>query len=259
MPCSFCNSPLHNIANCNNQMISVYHENIKQIYLNIMALNNSIEYSENFFRMILNASFYVKDLRAVGVRYLHVYASTSKSTLISILWEYFHNSVVNVNLQHQATPQNNTSFPFPIPHYNHTISDNHPEESSILSYINNLNSYVGYNMTADPHNLNSDFNSEFILYQNKKYKISINLVEDNDENEKKLKNFEDCAICYDNVSCMDFVKLNCNHEFCGCCIKNTFKYHNETNNPSCAMCRQPMVCFTVKNVETYNLIAEHCF
>lgn len=255
MPCSFCNSPIHNIANCNHQLIHIYYENIKQTYLSIMALNNSAMYNENFFKMLLNARFYLRDLRAVGVKYLNLYASTSKTNLISLLWQYFNSLIWQ---QDQQIQQNVT-----VSQENNNIEefDNelYPEDASILNYINNLvgiplqttvNVGFGHNLGFD---LELESNGQNFI---KKYRIHLNyLIEEND----KSKSFEDCAICYDNVSCMDLVKLSCNHEFCSSCIKNTLKYHNNiNNNPSCALCRKTMLCFTVKNIETYDSIAEHC-
>lgn len=259
MPCSFCNSPIHNISNCNHQLIHIYYENIKQTYLSVIALNNSVIYNQNLFKMILNSRFYVRDLRAIGVRYLNLYARTSKHILISLLWQYFDSRIWQQDQQIQenvnVSQENNNIENFD--------NDPYPEDAGILNYINNLvgiPSILPYQPTVNVgfgHNLSYDLELEgngqnFI----KKYRIRLNyLIEEND----KSKSFEDCVICYDNVSCMDLVKLSCNHEFCSSCIKNTLKYHNNIhNNPSCALCRKTMLCFTVKNIETYDSIAEHC-
>ncbi len=54
------------------------------------------------------------------------------------------------------------------------------------------------------------------------------------------KNDIDCSICFEKVSCKEFVrKLNCNHSFHKKCIDrwlvNSIK---NDNSPSCALCRQ---------------------
>jgi hypothetical protein len=91
--------------------------------------------------------------------------------------------------------------------------------------------------------------------QVKKYNITpvleivLNKIEDEDE---------DCAICYESIKCMDFVKLNCEHKFCGSCIQETLKSHNKLCGPRCALCRTKMVSFSVKNSEIYNSLLEHC-
>lgn len=271
MPCSFCNSPSHNITYCNHQLIRVYYDNIKQTYLSIVTLNNSVAYNQNLFKMVLNTRFYLRDLRAVGVKYLRVYASTSKSNLISILWHYFNSQ----NWQQEHTPENNEEDT--EEDEEEDVEEDEPEDASILSYVGNT--YFSYMATmfpnpqplqpvqppvnvgyGFPHDLNFDFASETVHNQInpqvKKYRIHLHLVEEFGEDFGE--DFEDCSICYDNTNCLDLVKLNCNHEFCGCCIKNTLNHHDKLCQPSCALCRQPMSRFTVKNAETYNLIAEHC-
>jgi hypothetical protein len=274
MPCSFCNSPSHNITYCNHQLISVYFDNIKETYLSIIALNNSVMYNENLFKMVLNTRFYLRDLRAVGVKYLRVYASTSKSALISILWQYFNSLIWQ---QEQQTLENNETEEEDTEEDDEVEEESNelpPEDASIISYIGNT--YFSYMATmfpnpqplqpsvnvgyGFPHDLNFHFNMETndnqFNPQVKKYRIHLHLVKDlvKDFGE----DFEDCSICYDNTNCLNLVKLNCNHEFCGCCIKNTLNHHDKLCEPSCALCRQPMSRFTVKNSETYNLIAEHC-
>jgi hypothetical protein len=264
MPCSFCNSPSHNITYCNHQLIHVYYDNIKHTYLSIVALNNSDAYNRNLFKMVLNNRFYLRDLRAVGVKYLRVYASTSKSALISILWQYFNSLIWQQEQQIQENIEEEDDDE------EDEVEEDEPEEPSILSYVGNT--YFNYMATmfpnpqplqpqvnvgyGFPHDLNFDFASETghnqINQQVKKFRIHLHLVEDFGEE------FEDCSICYDKTNCMNLVKLNCNHEFCGCCIKNTLNHHDKLCQPSCALCRQPMSRFTVKNAETYNLIAEHC-
>jgi hypothetical protein len=272
MPCSFCNSPSHNITYCNHQLIRIYYDNIKQTYLSIVAFNNSVMYNENLFKMVLNTRFYLRDLRAVSVKYLRVYASTSKSSLISILWQYFNSQ----NWQQEHTPENIEEET--EEEDEEDGEEDEPEDASILSYIGNT--YFNYMATmfpnpqplqppvnvgyGFPHDLNFDFASETvhnqINSQVKKFRIHLHLVEEFGEEfgEDFGEVFEDCSICYDNTNCMNLVKLNCNHEFCGCCIKNTLNHHDKLCQPSCALCRQPISRFTVKNSETYNLIAEHC-
>jgi hypothetical protein len=227
--------------------------------------------NKNLFKMTLNTRFYVKDLRAVGVKYLRVYASTSKSSLISILWDYFNSRNWQQEQQIQENIEEETEED-----EEDDVEEDEPEDVSILSYIGNT--YFSYMATmfpnpnppvqpsvnvgyGFPHDLNFDFASETVHNQInpqiKKFRIHLHLVEDFGEDLVEDL-VEDCSICYDNTNYTNLVKLNCNHEFCGCCIKNTLNHHDKLCSPSCALCRQPISRFTVKNVETYNLIAEHC-
>lgn len=70
---------------------------------------------------------------------------------------------------------------------------------------------------------------------------------------------EECSICYEQMKRINAVTLNCNHRFCGGCIKQTLECHNDLiNNPSCALCRTTMTSFSVKNPDTYNEISLYC-
>lgn len=265
MPCSFCNSPNHNITNCNNPLIPIYYDNIKSLYFTIISQNNSIEISENIFKAILNQRYYMKDLRAIGVKYLNVYARTRKTNLISILWLHLNDpvwrqQVQQIQMNNLISAGNSTLNITPENLQTILESDDFAEDASIMSYINNL--YTSLNNMHFPVNVglsqNLGFHFDAENYtdseQIKKYKIPLILVEEN----KNFEDFEDCSICYDKTCRANLVKLTCNHEFCGYCIKNTLSHHDKLYNPSCALCRQTMLCFTVKNIETYNLIAEHC-
>jgi len=46
----------------------------------------------------------------------------------------------------------------------------------------------------------------------------------------------ECSICYDDKEKHRFVKLNCGHEFCKDCIKQTLE-NDTSRNPCCALCR----------------------
>jgi hypothetical protein len=47
-------------------------------------------------------------------------------------------------------------------------------------------------------------------------------------------NKEECSICYEQTEYSNKVKLNCDHEFCGFCVK---KIIEKNNQPCCALCR----------------------
>jgi hypothetical protein len=47
----------------------------------------------------------------------------------------------------------------------------------------------------------------------------------------------DCDICFESNEKCNFVKLNCGHEFCKECIKQTLKFVRTIDEPLCALCR----------------------
>ena len=98
----------------------------------------------------------------------------------------------------------------------------------------------------------------YSVSQVKKYNIRPMLVLDRVE-EGVEEGVEECAICYENTKCMDLVKLNCEHKFCGDCINRSLKAHNNMYcGPTCALCRTKMVSFSVKTLDIYNLVSEYC-
>jgi hypothetical protein len=66
--------------------------------------------------------------------------------------------------------------------------------------------------------------------QGRKFNIQTNIVECAYTNECE------CGICYDSKTQPEFVKLNCGHEFCKDCIKQSLQ-NVRTENPQCAFCR----------------------
>jgi hypothetical protein len=72
------------------------------------------------------------------------------------------------------------------------------------------------------------------LTSNRKFNIQTNVVECAHINECE------CNICYESKLKPEFVKLNCGHEFCKDCIKQSLQ-NVRTENPQCAFCRSEIV------------------
>jgi hypothetical protein len=85
------------------------------------------------------------------------------------------------------------------------------------------------------------------IKMNKNEKINIVL-----SNEINNDNNEECVICYDTKQKSEFVIMNCNHEFCGTCIKNVLKKEIFKEESNCALCREEITtvkCRTKKCVD----------
>jgi hypothetical protein len=77
----------------------------------------------------------------------------------------------------------------------------------------------------------------------RKFNIATRVREENDEQIKI-----ECNICYELCNNTNFIKLNCNHEFCKECIKNILKCcKSNFNEPCCAYCREKINAITYKN------------
>ena len=120
-----------------------------------------------------------------------------------------------------------------------------------------LEDYVVFGPINWELDLEFERNWELAFGRDKKYNIStcISVTETSEE----LDKCEDCFICFEETKLLDTVTINCGHKFCGMCIKNTLKmYNNMTAGPACAFCRSQITSFTMKNLETYSLVSEHC-
>lgn len=67
---------------------------------------------------------------------------------------------------------------------------------------------------------------------------------------------EECAICFDSITCTNQVILNCSHQFCGVCINDCLG--KSTGELSCALCRTPIKSIISKNIDIYSAIDKTC-
>jgi hypothetical protein len=100
---------------------------------------------------------------------------------------------------------------------------------------------------------------EFRLHRNPVKKYFINPVLMVQESDEELDKTLECAICYEEIKLLNTVTLNCGHQFCHSCIKNTLQSHQRHYcSPSCALCRETMTTFVMKNEEIIEAVSVHC-
>jgi hypothetical protein len=106
-----------------------------------------------------------------------------------------------------------------------------------------------YNMFKHSNNLPSIYN------------ISLNI--ENDEKEKDNKNKEDlceCGVCLNNIEFKDFIKFNCNHQFCKSCVVQMINTKKDTDNPpNCPYCRAEILNLICKTTEVRDQIRNDVF
>lgn len=273
MPCSFCSLPSHNIRRCTNTVIYIMFEEVKTIYVNTIMF-----YTENLelrFNQVVDSIFTLLELRAISAKYIHSRTTLrTKHQIIQSLYDYYSSHTYILPEQH---PRSETiripTSPDPIPDFAGDLDASSPS-SSVTHFENDVNWYIDTIPTPQSL-LTSDYVAEGVYrtqmgtgvrnfaratnnvqlsYPIKKFKISVSLVKDD-----LVLGKEDCSICYENIECSNMVKLDCGHQFCGSCIKGTLQTHvSIACNPSCALCRKPMVSFSVKNLDTYDLVSKHC-
>lgn len=294
MPCSFCTSSLHNINRCNHQMIDILYENIKVIYIDTMY-----QYPQNTearFKSKVHFRFNLKQLRAVGVRYINALVRTSKLVLVNMLWQYFNTNIYQYENEYLHAARRLPVVPDPIPEFAQDLEHQPDDENSIIWYIDRTPSQV--NIPQNLHEvfpnisgrsirnrylINEEFNNIFRHFRGNINEsnvydsqvtsptIPLNLDETFSRTIRKfniipsllvqegenLEECDDCPICYDSVKLLNSVKINCGHKFCGDCVIQTLK-HSNRDNTFCAMCRGKIETCVVKKQEVYDKIVEYC-
>jgi len=220
------------------------------------------------------------ELKAIGVKYLQLGTRVAKQVICESLWRHLPTVVIVgeqsqwVAVQHlplpglPAVPDNIPAFAQDLEEVGEYITwviDRTPTDWSddLIEMINEYNNnYNNYHSAADeflqfsnepfvPRNLDQELAEE----ENKYPIIPMMLCM---ETREELEIASECAICYDSTKLVDAIILNCKHQFCETCIKQTLISHNKSCSPSCALCREPMTSFIVKNPDTYNSVLEHC-
>jgi len=68
----------------------------------------------------------------------------------------------------------------------------------------------------------------------------------------------ECPLCFDSFASAELIVTNCNHSFCGICIKGfADSIKDKTKKPNCPMCRADLTEFKIGNQQVYNEISEH--
>jgi hypothetical protein len=92
--------------------------------------------------------------------------------------------------------------------------------------------------------------------QSRKFAIESILQEENKmEKMGKMEEILDCCICFESYNKSEFVKLNCNHEFCNGCLKQTL-VSDKRPKPCCAYCRAEVITMISRTTEIHGKMAE---
>lgn len=211
--CSFCKATGHIVTNCNNTAL-IYFE-----YLCILQ-KEQIEQTETLLPLIMYQfadwlSMYSLDntsaiIRAFSVRKCGARMSLPIHTCIELITIYIF----------ELTNNNDDYINYQPPNVNIPV--------------------VLDNVTA--RHMSQILESLLILQNVRKeqnVKFNINIVDEISDCNEDNECDKECSICYDTKLKKDFVKLDCNHQFCGTCITNIFQKHSLENIdvPKCALCR----------------------
>ena len=142
MPCSFCNSRGHDIRFCDNQMIGLLYERIKVIYVDTLREVQNTGNIEMTFKAVLNRRFNLRELRAVGVKFLNKVARLNKSQYIQTMYQHYSSRIYTIPESNQETRSLPTQ-PDPIPDFARDIEETSSQEDyDITWYIDTTPSQI---------------------------------------------------------------------------------------------------------------------
>ena len=254
--CSFCGETSHNIRGCRHPHIDVYYNRIKIIFMNLHSQLINNEQRKIQFTSRLNQRFNVRELKAVAVKYIGIQAYLTKAEFIEKLWFYYlvHIHVLPENQQPDLEDGQDTIIwmidrtPTPM--------DVNWIQAGLTARMQGYEQITHYQSAEDEFipfvtNLLPEFEAEA-----KKFNIVPLLL--CMESKEELEAVSECAICYESTKLEDSVILNCEHQFCHGCVKQTLATCSSRKKPTCALCREPMEIFIVKNQNTYDCVSELC-
>ena len=293
--CSFCGNCEHDIRVCNSPLIQDIDRRLSEGYYAVTQQGELLRTREEDIkeRFIIWAMdlFHLKDLRVFVVTTSGSPPSgTNKRQYAEEVWNIYKaitttatavassnslsEELTNTNLLEDdideitwsidRTPRRHSDVEMaPLPSIRMSRNERVRERRArdVMNYIPSPE-FVGFvrNLIHD-----MDMEADFIPFANtnnnetnKKYNITITT---NAADASKADVLCECCICMNNeISQVDIVKLNCEHQFCGDCIISTLKQHNKSSElkPSCALCRTTMTNIEVANDTTLAKMQEFC-
>ena len=244
--CSFCRNPGHNISTCNDERLYQF----EQTCINNYRLTNS---NDSFKNWLMQYSIDTPNtVKAYAIRF----CGCSMRTYMHICIEYISIRIRRALLDiTRDNSQQEQSLQSPEPSLNNT-SEQRSTSAELLNQltyedIRSMDARALINLIQNrilqPRDIliammfmdmiNQINNSNPVTRQ---FNIERRIVE--------CSHFEysDCNICYDNYEKGNFVKLNCGHEFCKDCMKQTLK-NLITETPQCAFCRAEIKNFELSS------------
>jgi hypothetical protein len=228
--CSFCRASGHIITNCNDERLINFNRTLIDKKNDLEFVTDAVSYFK-IWLLSLNTDL----IKGYAIRYCSALTRHSITVCVVKIIQHIWNVPIIPN---------NLNVNEYIPFIQQTIMDNniHYLDLRLSEFLNDIQNY------------------EDLASENKKHNIQAVLcIEiDNDEtNKNDVTQVEDCSICYDETHVKDMVSLNCNHNFCGTCIKKVLTTCNIEKSPCCALCRTTITTMNIKNVEILNNIKEN--
>ena len=249
--CSLCRQPGHNILRCNSERILEFEAICANAVVNI---NNPDDF-QNWLRR--NYANDLLLLKAFVSRKLFISRRLSLNEYIRHTSEYIFRTYKNQSQLQAEVEAEEDDIPPPLIE----VTINEVFEENFNNVIANLTTIYTYEVTEDINLQMSIIRryTDYLLYlfrtqqareyylQEQPQRTVVLTVENNDEN---LDETCQCSICWDDKELRQFVKLDCNHEFCKDCIRQTVTNETRTNF-HCALCRGEVRTMRLRSQEVH--------
>ena len=70
---------------------------------------------------------------------------------------------------------------------------------------------------------------------------------------------QSCFICMEEIEKINFIELNCHHQFCGLCMKKILDTCKNNEIPKCPYCRKKIVDIKVQSQNDYTILNDSPF
>ena len=246
--CSFCRTPGHNITRCNSELIHVFERNLF-IFIQILVSErqNNILIMENLRQYLLNKALQNPSLvRAFAITRCGARSRSYMDHCIILIIQFIQPFIME--LIHQTERNNESSNP----------EEPHGEESQLLHHLQQIDfSQLGIQeIVENETNIYATIFADIIRFieiirrmsqtrtseLNRKFQIKTKISDNIEKMEEKCE----CNICYEEREHKLFVKLDCGHEFCKDCIRQSLQ-NEQRQNPCCAFCRADIKSFELKS------------
>ena len=251
--CSFCKHISHNILTCNDSRLIEFENlcSIKKCSLTILNIRNNNNYSIFQFKQWL-CSYYLENemlVKSFAISRCGAISRNNISICVDKITDYIYENNETSESEFISLLDNND---------NNIINNIHNDnDNNIITSIESLlilynNTQTNNNNQVDTAHIDRDILISYILFREQniiqKTKYNITLSTNNLQDINELNKICECSICYeDNLNEINFVKLNCNHEFCKDCLIQVIKKCNTNNKPCCALCRSKILSIETKS------------
>lgn len=228
--CSFCRQPGHNVSTCNDGALIDFENTCVHMYTTTSELR-FVNWLNDY------ASLHENLVKSYAVRYcgcsVRQYMFSCLNHIIAKIRTLSRNEQPNNQDEQPSQSVRNDSTTSTLEYERrrrlHALS-----AAAIVALIHGTIGFFGDRLDDD---IRESLNRALEQYNSRKFNIQTNVIESVNATECE------CNICYDSKQLQQFVKLNCGHQFCKDCMKQSLKTVR-TEFPQCAFCRTE-----IKNME----------